>query len=340
MPRIMRVSKDASVPNDKPNVDDIMICKITARWQEILQSEYLNSGAVSINFWTPGDRQIEERLLNLPPGSLVLLVCDHDDGRTYILGGGFFFRWTEQTPAAAWQRFGVRNGAATFEELTADIRSCGGNPEGTIRGPTIDNIFLFPEEDVFTLPEVVRPHFENRSYYFLGRETPLAMYLNKFVKLRRADFISKYGAEWRGIYSAASTRNSRNYAPSFRARVFAAYNYRCAVTRTTAGMVLNAAHIQPFYDNTFQHADNGILLRTDIYRLFYHGYITAYYDDDVIRVRISGGKEAAWGADYAQYDGIELAVPEDRALWPRREYLSWHNKFCFEHWLHLGGTHV
>lgn len=327
------------MPHFKHHVDDIMICKITDDWLHILWSEFLNSGAVSINFWTLEKNFIEDDLMNIEPGSLVIFVYDKGE-HTYIIGGGFFFRWQTFSPSDAWYLYGVRNGVASYDDFIKAIHDKGGTEEDGIKSSIIDSIFLFAREVIFMLPDVVREHFMDHSYFFLGKDTPLASYLNKFVKLRRYEFIAKYGEDWRGIYSAASNRNSKDYQPSFRAMVFSAYNYKCAITHTSARLVLIAAHIQPFYDYSFQSATNGILLRSDIFRMFSHGYITAYYDDDVIKVRVSEGAKVAWASDYMQYDGILLNVPQDKSLWPKREYLQWHNKFCYEHWLRVGGTHV
>ena len=61
---------------------------------------------------------------------------------------------------------------------------------------------------------------------------------------------------------------------TFRAVVTDLYERRCAITQEKALPALEAAHIRPFHDLPEHEVTNGILLRSDVHRLFDAGYIT------------------------------------------------------------------
>ena len=61
---------------------------------------------------------------------------------------------------------------------------------------------------------------------------------------------------------------------SFRALVSSTYQWRCAVTQEKAHPVLEAAHILPISQGGRHELSNGLLLRSDVHRLFDNGYVT------------------------------------------------------------------
>ena len=77
--------------------------------------------------------------------------------------------------------------------------------------------------------------------------------------LRRAET----GAETQGI---------------FRTVVADVYGRQCAVTREKAFPALEAAHIRPFKEEPQHYVRNGLLLRSDIHKLFDAGYVTVTPD--------------------------------------------------------------
>ena len=58
---------------------------------------------------------------------------------------------------------------------------------------------------------------------------------------------------------------------SFRIMVADAYERRCAITHEKTLPALEAAHIKPFSASGPHHMGNGILLRSDIHKLFDSG---------------------------------------------------------------------
>jgi putative restriction endonuclease len=61
---------------------------------------------------------------------------------------------------------------------------------------------------------------------------------------------------------------------TFRSRVTDAYGRRCAVTGERTLPVLEAAHIQPYAQHGPNRVDHGLLLRSDLHRLFDRGLVT------------------------------------------------------------------
>ncbi len=52
------------------------------------------------------------------------------------------------------------------------------------------------------------------------------------------------------------------------------YTRRCAVTKERTLPALDAAHIRPYREGGKHEPPNGLLLRSDIHRLFDKGYVT------------------------------------------------------------------
>jgi putative restriction endonuclease len=103
------------------------------------------------------------------------------------------------------------------------------------------------------------------------------------------------------------------------------YNRRCAVTQEKTLPALEAAHIKPFSDSGPHSVQNGILLRSDIHRLFDSGYVTVTSD---YRFEVSRRikDEFENGRDYYALQGRSLSTPNEPRMKPSREFISWHNE--------------
>jgi putative restriction endonuclease len=84
------------------------------------------------------------------------------------------------------------------------------------------------------------------------------------------------------------------------------------------------------YSRGGQHeVSNGLLLRSDLHRLFDKGYVTVTPDQ---RVLVSSRLKADFenGRSYYPFDGRTLAVkPSDAVDLPDPESLRWHNQHVF-----------
>ena len=115
---------------------------------------------------------------------------------------------------------------------------------------------------------------------------------------------------------------------AFRVSITSVYQHRCAVTGERTLPILDAAHIRP-YDQGGEHdVTNGLLLRTDIHRLFDKGYVTVSSDGHFeVGQRLK--EEFENGRPYYSMHGQSVSLPRDPGSRPSREALEWHqtNRF-------------
>jgi putative restriction endonuclease len=115
---------------------------------------------------------------------------------------------------------------------------------------------------------------------------------------------------------------------TFRALITDLYERRCAVTGEKALPALEAAHIQP-YSKVREHSlRNGLLLRSDVHRLFDAGYVTVTPE---YRMEASGTMREDFndGENYLKLHGREVWTPEGEDVRPSPEFLRWHNERVF-----------
>lgn len=99
---------------------------------------------------------------------------------------------------------------------------------------------------------------------------------------------------------------------AFRVIVTDAYNRRCSVTGEKTLPVLDAAHIKPFSSNGPNTTNNGLLLRTDIHKLFDKGYITVN-DEYIVEVSKRLNEDYGNGKIYYDFHGKKLFnIPENK----------------------------
>lgn len=107
-----------------------------------------------------------------------------------------------------------------------------------------------------------------------------------------------------------------------------AYERRCAVTNERALPVLEAAHILPVGEGGLHRVANGLLLRSDVHRLFDRGYVTVTPD---LRFHVSSRLRSDFdnGEPYYPYDGETIHVPPADIDHPGRDFLEWHADTVF-----------
>jgi putative restriction endonuclease len=127
------------------------------------------------------------------------------------------------------------------------------------------------------------------------------------------------------IYRNQSLVNIRIGQGAFRVLITENYNRKCAITGEKTLPVLEAAHIQSYSENGPNITSNGILLRSDMHKLFDAGYLTITKE---YRIEVSKRikEEFHNGKEYYQYHGKELFVlPQKDIDKPNISYLDWHN---------------
>jgi putative restriction endonuclease len=115
---------------------------------------------------------------------------------------------------------------------------------------------------------------------------------------------------------------------AFRVLVTDAYDRRCAVSGERTLPILDAAHIRAYADGGEHEGSNGILLRTDIHKLFDLGYATV---DEDSRFVVSGRLKADFdnGKHYYDLHGSQLRAPVLPDTMPSPDTLRWHRENRF-----------
>jgi putative restriction endonuclease len=117
---------------------------------------------------------------------------------------------------------------------------------------------------------------------------------------------------------------------AFRVMVTDAYSRRCAITGEKTLPVLEAAHIKPYAKSGPHFVSNGLLLRSDMHKLFDNGYLTITKDLQIV-VSKKIKEEFENGKEYYKYHGQHLAfIPKTEINQPFPSYLEWHNEKIFK----------
>jgi putative restriction endonuclease len=295
--------------------------------------EYLmRLGPDEVNFWQPsGTRNFRV----LQPGEPFLFKLHSP--YNFIVGGGYFVRYSALPASLAWDAFGQKNGVSSLNDLRARVRRYR---------PTDDAL-----DPIIGCNVLVEPFFFERSNWIL---TPTSFALN-IVSGKSYDTQMEEGRSlWEAVrrampaaqriedsgaissdsdeqrFGEAYLARSRLGQGAFRVLVTDAYQRRCAVTGERTLPVLEAAHIRPYAERGPHRVSNGILLRSDLHKLFDLGYMTVTPE---LRLEVSPRLKEEWenGREYYAHHGKELRFrPANATSMPSREFLMWHNEYRFK----------
>jgi len=283
-----------------------------------------------VNFWQPSGKTTFRAL---QPGELFLfkLHSPYD----YIAGGGFFAHSTLLPISLAWDAFQEKNGANSLLEMRqriAKYRRTEDLFEDFIIGCILleQPFFLDKSEWIPVLewsPNIVRgKRVEMDSAtgkYFWSK---LQLILSKRQLTREPDLKTE---EERARYGKETLIKPRMGQGSFKIIVTDAYCRSCAITQERVLPVLEAAHIKPYSDDGPHEVRNGVLLRSDMHKLFDRGYltITPKLGIEVSR-RIK--EEFDNGMYYFTFHGQQINLPQRPVDQPSGEFLTWHNENKFK----------
>ncbi|HWP93753.1 MAG TPA: HNH endonuclease [Thermodesulfobacteriota bacterium] len=280
-----------------------------------------------VNFWQPSGNL---KFRAIQTGGLFLFKLHSP--LNYITGGGFFVSYSQLPISIAWEAFGEKNGAPSYEMLRARIlkyRESSGRHEldPMIGCIVLTSPFFFTEHDWIPAPKDWRPNIVQGKTY--DSSEPEGASLWSAVQER---ITNKTGTEHNLIAMRETTPYGSEYLirarlgqGAFRVLVTEAYNRRCGITGERTLPALEAAHIKPYSNTGPNTTNNGLLLRSDIHRLFDLGYLTITNDFHVeVSKRIK--EEYENGREYYAFHGKELKVPSKLADYPSRDYIEWHNQ--------------
>jgi len=279
-----------------------------------------------VNFWQPSSRQVAGFL---EPGAPFLFKLHAPDN--FIVGGGFFVRFSALPARLAWEAFGEKNGVEDYVALRRRIERY----RGTVRGDpeigcnVLNGPFFFRERDWIPVPEDWAANIVRGKTYDTAQNVGMALWNTVAERLRGSQMLEKT-AEQSPRFGAEYLTQARLGQGAFRVLVTDAYHRRCAVTGERTLPVLEAAHIQPYAEKGPHLISNGLLLRSDLHTLFDDGYLTVTED---FRVEVSGRirEEYENGREYYRYHGAPLTVvPQSELERPSAEFLRWHNEHIFE----------
>ena len=256
-----------------------------------------------------------------------------------IAGGGFFKHYTELPLSLAWDAFGVKNGAADRVELWRRITRLRREDPGPGDDPVIGCVllvepFFWPEELWIHDPPGWQRNIQRGVGYDLreGDGQRLWELVRERLERSRALKAERPGEradpELPGGYSDPLAQPRRMGQGTFRTVLTDLYRRRCAVTGEKALPALEAAHIRPFSEVREHSLRNGLLLRSDVHRLFDAGYVTVTPD---YRVEASTAMRDDFndGENYLKLHGQRVWTPDREELRPDPEVLRWHNERRF-----------
>lgn len=285
-----------------------------------------------VNFWRPGGTGTFQAI---PPGAPFLFKLHSPDN--FIAGGGFFVKHSNIPFSLAWDAFGEKNGAASLEALRALIdkfRSNKRREHDPIIGCTIlANPFFLERRDWVPAPSNWAPSIVQGKGYETDEPIGASVWAEVQDRLRMADrtkpLILETGeslqAEEVARYGAEFLTKARLGQGAFRVLVTDAYARRCAITGERTLPALEAAHIKPFSKSGPNQTANGLLLRSDLHKLFDLGYLSVT-PDLAVEVSRKIKEEFENGRDYYALHGRKLVVvPPTIKDQPSTQFLEWHN---------------
>lgn len=281
-----------------------------------------------INFWRPSGGAFRV----LAPGEPLLFRLKAPYNA--IAGVGFFVHFSVLPASLAWAAFGVKNGAASEEDMRTRIdsyRRRRGQGEDPGADYKIGCIILaeptfFSQAEWIPQPRNWRPQTEvgRREDLSEGEGLRIWQAIVERLQGRRTAEVPPEGER----YGAPQTVRPRLGQGAFRVIVTDIYERRCALTGERTLPVLEAAHIKPYAVGGTHDITNGLLLRSDLHTLFDRGYLTVtpnYRLEVSRRIR----EEYENGRDYYALSGRELRPPTIESALPDPTLLEWHNRHRF-----------
>lgn len=276
-----------------------------------------------VNFWQPsGHRNF--RAISVGELFLFKLHAPED----FIVGGGVFSHSSNIPLSIAWDAFEVRNGVHSLAEMRLRIAKyrrddalLDGREDPVIGCRVLTCPFFWPREGWLPVPQNFAPSVVTGKRY--STNDVEGRYLWDAIRDRGA--VKSPGLALGDRFGGPQEIRPRLGQGAFRLAVTDAYERRCAVSGERTLPILDAAHIRGFGEGGEHRLGNGLLLRTDIHRLFDLGYVTVSADH---RFEVSHRLKADFdnGRHYYDLHGTALRAPLPQYDRPATEELAWHRE--------------
>jgi putative restriction endonuclease len=238
--------------------------------------------------------------------------------------------------------FGDKNGVSSLSEMFTRIRKLQSEVNRTARDPVIgcrllQRPFFFARDQWFRAPQAFPVNAVSGKSYGLDEWDGAALMRAVEERLpvgpglvgelssggQVSDQIPGFADE--GRRGAPQTIMPRLGQGSFRIAVLDGFGRRCAITGERTLPILDAAHIKPWAVGGENRPGNGVLLRTDIHRLFDLGSVTISRDH---RFEVSPRLREDYENGRVYYDlhGQALRHPKHPAFLPSADALDWHHQ--------------
>jgi putative restriction endonuclease len=287
-----------------------------------------------VNFWKPqggtGFRYLRE-------GELFFFKLKKEH-QGKIVGFGQFLMFQRMSVVDAWDTFGVSNGAGSSQEMMRRIAHyANGNTinwNHEIGCIIITNPVFFPKEYWVDAPEDWKDQIVTGKGYSLLEGVGKRIYFDciQTAEMLRVPLIEDlFGApvtaDEVARYGEPVLTQPRLGQGGFRLKITSLYG-KCAVSGEHSTPVLEAAHIRPYSQQGSHSVSNGILLRSDIHKLYDRGYVTVD-PDYTFRVSSRLKDDFKNGKTYYELENRKIWLPGDPVNWPSRENLDYHNSQLF-----------
>ncbi len=236
-----------------------------------------------VNFWKPG---ADTAFGAIQPGApfLFKLHSPHN----FIVGGGYFVKYSVLPLSLAWLAFGEKNGTSTQEECRKKILHYRNAKSADDHDPKIGCIvltepFFFDHSQWIPVPKDWAQNIVSGKRYDT-EDSGEGFKLWNEVKVRLGGKEDKELAAVAGFdekdpetyerYGDPFLTRARLGQGGFRVVVTDAYQRRCAISGEKTLPVLEAAHIKPYAEAGPNKVQNGLLMRADLHILFDKKYIT------------------------------------------------------------------
>jgi len=274
-------------------------------------------GVREANFWQPRPSP-----LRLERGTPWIFKVR---GTNLVGGYGFFTYRTEMPAGVAWETFGPANGVESFEELLRRIASLrhGATGDDTVGCVVLSDVTVLDERNYVPAPIDWKPQTQLGRYDDLDHGDAARVWSELVAASPPAVGASPL-LSVPGGFGKPAVYLPRLGQGAFRLMVMDAYDRRCAITGERTLPALDAAHIRPFRERESHEVQNGILMRSDIHRLFDQGYVTVTPD---LRFRVSPQIRDQFnnGIIYYDLDQRPVRVPEVEEQKPDVSALEWHS---------------
>jgi putative restriction endonuclease len=294
-----------------------------------------SAGVEEVNFWRPS---AESSFKALQQGEILLFKLHSPDN--FIAGGGFFTRFLQLPVNLAWDVFKEANGVKSLSEMRARIEHYRHSKIGPTENPTIGCImlaepFFWPREAWIPVPSDFSQHTQQGKGYDSESGEGSLLWREVSERLLRVapEKIEESPATLAAIESKGfgkpQTILPRLGQGLFRILVTDVYDRRCAVTGERTLPVLDAAHIKPYEIVQKHEVWNGLLMRSDLHRLFDRGYLTVNPQNKRVLVSRRIKDEFENGRDYYKLEGTEIREPNVPWAQPTAENLEFHFNAVF-----------